>query len=303
MSVRSITRNAWTRVFVDGTADFDTAERVLAHRMGGSEAEVHKRLGVTIVAAAAGAAHVYDLSVMVTPEQIITVEPGAGVPVLQDVEARLQWDERARFGDDSSPSPLPAWHGIVQAGFRSGVMALEAVESDIDTVRAPMAAAARNDSSRSLGVSDLPRVSELLVDIEHAVSYIAASIASLTQLARLLRRESAASPEVVSRSEVDALVTQGEALSRRVDFMVDRHRFLTQGVSQQISTSDLNIVKIFTVLWAILIPGTTLINWYGQNFEVMPELSWEYSSWVQILGVFLLAVIPIYTVKRAGQLR
>ncbi|WP_198141968.1 CorA family divalent cation transporter [Leucobacter komagatae] len=297
MSVRSITRDTWTRVFVDAAEDFDTAERVLANRMRGGDSEHETRLQLSIVAAANGSVHVYELTVILFSDQIITIEPGAGVPLLQDVEAQLQW------ADDTAGSPHHAWFAIAQAGFQSNAAALAFVEADINAVRAPMAKAARSGSSRSLGVSDLPRVTEMLVDVDHSLSYIASSIAALTQLARLLRRESVLSNPGVARPQVDALVQQGEALTRRVEFMVDRHRFLSQGASQQISTSDLNIVKIFTVLWAILIPGTTLINWYGQNFEVMPELSWEYSSWVQILGVFFLAVIPIYTVKRAGQLR
>lgn len=297
MSVRSITRDTWTRVFVDSGSDFETAERVVANRLRGSEVDHERRLPVTFVAAGGGAAHVYELTVIVLPDQIMTIEPGAGVPLLQDVEARLQWSERPGEG------PHQAWYAIAQAGFQTAVAALGLMEADINTVRAPMAEAARAEASRSLGVSDLPRVNELLVDIDHALTHVASSIATLTQLARLLRRECTVPGAGVTRPQVDALIQQGEALTRRVEFMVDRHRFLSQGVSQQISTSDLNIVKIFTVLWAILIPGTTLINWYGQNFEVMPELSWEYSSWVQILGVFLLAVIPIYTVKRAGQLR
>lgn len=297
MSVRSITRDTWTRVFVDGPDDFETTERVLTNRLGSGREEHERRLRVSIVAAAGRAAQVYELTVVVLAHQIVTIEPGSGIPLLQDVEAQLQWAENVEG------SPHHAWFAIAQAGFQSSAAALAFVESDINLVRAPMAAAARSESSRSLGVSDLPRVSEMLVDIDHALSHIASSIASLTQLARLLRREAGRPDAGVARPQVDALIQQGEALTRRVEFIVDRHRFLSQGASQQISTSDLNIVKIFTVLWAILIPGTTLINWYGQNFEFMPELSWEYSSWVQILGVFFLAVIPIYTVKRAGQLR
>lgn len=296
MSVRSITRDTWTRVFLDAPEDFATAERVLSNRLHRGGEDHERRLPVTIVSAGGGAAHVYNLTVIVRAEQIITVEPGAGIPLLQDVEARLQW------ADAATDTPHHAWYAIAQAGFQASAGALEFVESDINLVRAPMVEASR-ESSRSLGVSDLPRVSEMLVDIDHALSHVASSIATLTQLARLLRRETAVSGSGIERPQVDALIQQGEALTRRVEFMVDRHRFLSQGASQQISTSDLNIVKIFTVLWAILIPGTTLINWYGQNFEFMPELSWEYSSWIQILGVFFLAVIPIYTVKRAGQLR
>lgn len=297
MSVRSITRDTWTRIFVDGSEDFETAERLLAKRWRDGRDDGETRLPVTIVVAEGRAARVYEFTVIARTGLIITIEPGEGLPLLQDVEAQLQWAE------DGGASAGQVWFAIVQAGFAASAEALAQVEADINLVRAPMAEAARADSSRSLGVSDLPRVSEALVNVDHALSYVASSIASLTQLARLLRREVIGMDEVLVRPQIDALIQQGEALTRRVEFMVDRHRFLSQGVSQQISTSDLNIVKIFTVLWAILIPGTTLINWYGQNFEFMPELSWEYSSWVQILGVFFLAVIPIYTVKRAGQLR
>ncbi|KAM9863083.1 CorA family divalent cation transporter [Leucobacter sp. BZR 635] len=297
MSVRSITRETWTRVFLDTPDDFETAERMVAKRMRDYGEESETRLPVKFVAAAGRSAHVYELTVIVGAGQIITVEPGGGIPMLQDVEARLQWSEPSGDGH------YEAWFAIVQAGFQSSADALAYVESDINLVRAPLAAAARAAETRSLGVSDLPRVSEMLVDIDDALSHIASSAAGLTQLARLLRRDARSPASGLARAQIDGLVQQGDALTRRVEFVVDRHRFLSQGVSQQISTSDLNIVKIFTVLWAILIPGTTLINWYGQNYEFMPELSWEYSSWVQIVGVFFLAVIPIYTVKRAGQLR
>lgn len=297
MSMRSITRNAWTRIFVDTTDDLEAAERRIEQRLRHFDGASPQRLPLKIVAADGDAARVYELSVLVSAEEIMTVEPGTGVPALQDVEARLQWDN----GEDEGP--YRAWYAIAQNGFHAVAGALALVEADINRVHARMARVEREASATtSLGVSDLSHVSEMLVDIDQVLSHVSYAIGSLSQFARLLRRD-AGSTSGVPRTLIDALIQQGEALTRRMEFLVDRHRFHSQGTSQQISTSDLNIVKIFTVLWAILIPGTTLINWYGQNFEFMPELSWEFSSWIQILGVFVLAVLPIYTVKRAGQLR
>ena len=297
MSMRSITRSTWTRVFVDDLEDLETADRVLAQRFGGGDGGRELRLDQRIVVAEGPVARVYEFVVVIGGGQIATIEPGSGIPLLQDVETQLQWDD----GEDSGTER--AWYAIAQAGFRAATGALSLLEGDINAVRAQMAQIEREASAKSsLGVSDLPLVSEMLVDIDNALSHVSLSITGHTQLARLLRRD-VGRGAAVTRAQIDALVQQGEALTRRVEFLVDRQRFHSQGASQQISTSDLNIVKIFTVLWAILIPGTTLINWYGQNFEFMPELSWEFSSWVQILGVFFLAVLPIYTVKRAGQLR
>lgn len=297
MSMRSITRSSWTRAFVDTDDDIEMADRLIARRLRDYDETPEHQLALRVVAAEAASVRVYEFAVLASPTQLVTIEPGAGIPVFQDVEARLQWDE----GEEQSVERV--WFEIAQAGLQANVGVLALLEHDVNGVRRQMARIEREAAvAGSLGVSDLPRVSEMLIDIDHALSHVSLSINGFVQFARLLRRDLSASADV-SRPQVDLLVQQGEALTRRLEFLVGRHRFHSQGASQQISTSDLNIVKIFTVLWAILIPGTTLINWYGQNFENMPELSWEFSSWIQILGVFCLAVLPIYTVKRAGQLR
>ena len=283
MSVRSVSQCSWTRVCAaaEGT-DGVTAPDAFPLRFVTPDPE---------------GARVWDVSVVIRPGEIVTIEPGVGVPLLQDVEARLQWDDAANRG------AAGAGAAIVRAGFRANAESLGLIEADLRFVRGSVAGlAAELGPARGIGLSDLPHMSEILTDVDAMLSHVSYSVGRLTQLARLMRRE-AAETGTVPREELDALIQQGDALSNRVEFCIDRHRFHARDTAQQIATSDLNIVKIFTVLWAILIPGTTLINWYGQNFEFMPELSWEYSAWVQIIGVFCLAVIPIYTVKRAGQLR
>lgn len=103
---------------------------------------------------------------------------------------------------------------------------------------------------------------------------------------------------------------QGEALLKCLHVQAKRARALRQRLwnagrtqAEATATSDLGITKLFTVLWAAFIPGTALINWYGQNFEVMPELSWEGSLWSQLLAVLALTAVPIWMIKQAGALR
>lgn len=296
MTLRSITQRTWTRVFVEEPGDWDLAERRLGAGPARSGPDA-RRFPLRLVTPDPDGARVTEIEVVLGQDEIVTVEPGAGVPILQDVEARLLW------ADEPERGAAGVGIEIVRAGFQANAESLGLIESDIRRVRGSVAVLAEDSgSSRGISVSDLPNVSELLTDIDAVLSQVSYSVGRLTQLARMLRRE-AAEGGVIERGELDGLIQQGDALAGRVEFLVDRHRFHARGTAQEISTSDLNIVKIFTVLWAILIPGSTLINWYGQNFEFMPELSWEFSSWVQIFGVFCLAVIPIYTVKRAGQLR
>ena len=292
MTMLSTAQRSWTRVFVERPD-----ELALALDAAGIHEGEAARFPLRFVSPDPRGARVTEVEILLAREQIVTIEPAGGLPLLQDVEARLLWEDAAEC---SAPA---VGIELVRAGYRACAESLGLIESDIRRVRASVAVLTeRSGSSRGISVSDLPEVSELLTDIDAVLSHVSYAVGRLTQFARMLRR-AAAEGGSIPRSELDALIQQGDALAGRVEFLVDRHRFHAQGTAQQIATSDLNIVKIFTVLWAILIPGSTLINWYGQNFEFMPELSWTYSSWIQILGVFCLAVLPIYTVKRAGQLR
>lgn len=298
VSIRTIGTGPWTRVFITEAQDLLDAERALGFEI---ESGAHDPgAGVfpfQLMDARADSATVYELAIVLRDDRILTVEPGGGIPFLQDVEARLQLDEH-RAG-----SPFTVCFALVQAGYVAVGRSLAMIEGDIRSVHQSMARLDVDQVAvKSVGVSDLPQVSAHLIDIDRAISHASYTVGRLVQLARLLRHE-ASNQEAAERSRLNDLVQQGQALERRLEFIVDRHRFHAQGSSQQISTSDLNVIKVFTVLWAILIPGTTLINWYGQNFEFMPELSWPYTSWVQIAGVFLLAALPIYVIKRAGQLR
>lgn len=296
MSLRTLTHRSWTRVMVTGPEELERAELLGTTVSDGSEAGI--RFPVRFVTPDPAGATVSEATVLLGRDEIITIEPGNGVPLLQDVEAQLHWDDAQDRGTGG------VGLAIVRAGFQANAESLGRIESDIRRVRSSVAVLAEDaGDTRGISVSDLPSVNSVLTDIDAVLSQVSYSVGRLTQLGRLLRRQAAEGESVPPREELDALIQQGDALAGRVEFLVERHRFHARGTAQQISTSDLNVVKIFTVLWAILIPGSTLINWYGQNFEVMPELSWPYSAWVQIIGVFCLAVIPIYTVKRAGQLR
>ncbi|MBL3700203.1 CorA family divalent cation transporter [Leucobacter luti] len=298
MTLRTVAHRTWTRVFVTELGDLERAEREIAASLGsGAVREPEEKFPLRFVAPNGEGARVTEIIVVLRPDEIITIEPGDGLPLLQDVEAELAW------AGEPDRGPVGVGVAMVRAGFQGAAESLGYIEADIRRVRSSVAVVANQTSAaRGFSVSDLPSVNMLLADIDQVLSQVSYAVGRLTELARLLRRE-AADTGAVPRAELDELIQQGEALHGRAEFLVDRHRFHARGTEQQIATSDLNIVKIFTVLWAILIPGTTLINWYGQNFEFMPELSWNYSSWVQILGVFVLAVLPIYTVKRAGQLR
>lgn len=298
MSPRSTTHGEWTRVFLRDRADLIAAEQSLGVRVQrATDAAGTTVFPLRLIHVRPDAAEIHELVLVLQDGQIMTLEPENGAPHLDAVELRLLRDSRAAF------SPEAVVLALIQEGFQASASSLTMLEADLRDVHASKSTLVGDgEKLRTVGVSDLPAVSEILKNIDEVLSHTSYTVSRLSQLARLLRREIPAADTVAKAQTID-LVTQGDALARRVEFIVDRHRFHRQSAAQQISTSDLNIVKIFTVLWAILIPGTTLINWYGQNFAVMPALSWDFTSPIQLVGVFLLTALPIYVIKRAGQLR
>lgn len=298
MSTKLIRNGAWMRVLIDNHRDLDEAERLTGVRLRPVlESTRGAPVLLRVAQARATGLEISEMIVVAHDRDLVTVEPRDGLPFLNDLDDRMRRQGLNRDDKDA------VRYVIVQAGYEAAAQILDAIEFDlIDVHQAVHDIETSLGSSHTFGVSDLPAIDDQLAGIDQVLSHTAYSIGQLTQLARLLRRD-AKGASGVERQRLDDLVSDGEAALRRVQFIVDRERFHTRAVAQVIATSDLNVVKIFTILWTVFLPGTALINWYGQNFQVMPELSWYWSSWIQLAGVLALTLIPIMAIKRSGQLR
>ncbi|MGH8438446.1 MAG: CorA family divalent cation transporter [Pseudomonas sp.] len=159
---------------------------------------------------------------------------------------------------------------------------------------------AGTDNTR--GAEDLADVDGHLATLSAPLSFVLQSLDDLEQAALRLRRAVVSTP--TARSEdADELIAHIEGVQRRARFILERQRFHWRAAGETVAMSDLNVTKVFSVLWAAFIPGTALINWYGQNFRVMPELSWDGSLWTQLLAVLVLTAVPVLMVKQSGALR
>ncbi|VVP66878.1 hypothetical protein PS910_00091 [Pseudomonas fluorescens] len=157
-------------------------------------------------------------------------------------------------------------------------------------------------TDRMRGAEDLADVDDRLTTLNQPLSFVLQSLDDIEHAALRLRRR-LAHPSAVSPQDVDELIAHIEGVQRRARFMLERQRFHWRAAGETVAMSDLNVTKVFSVLWAAFIPGTALINWYGQNFQVMPELSWEGSLWIQLFAVMVLTAVPVLMVKHSGALR
>lgn len=152
------------------------------------------------------------------------------------------------------------------------------------------------------GAEDLTDVDNYLLELREPLSFVMKSLDDLENAARQLRRGDIGSSSQ-DLGNVDELVAEIEGVQRRAHFALERQRFQRRAAGETVAMNDLNVTKVFSVLWAAFIPGTALINWYGQNFRVMPGLSWDGSLWTQLLAVLVLTTVPVLMVKQSGALR
>ncbi|MBN9271050.1 MAG: magnesium transporter, partial [Mesorhizobium sp.] len=100
-----------------------------------------------------------------------------------------------------------------------------------------------------------------------------------------------------------------KTLSRDVLSLADHTTFLSQKISflldatlGMISIEQNAIIKIFSVAAVIFLPPTLVASVYGMNFDVIPELKWEF---VYPFAVFLMiasSILPFCYFRRRGWL-
>ena len=228
---------------------------------------------------------------------LYTVE--TGYPLLRPGEALERLQAQGMAVDCPQSIALVLLHQLLSQTVR----VLERINQDLSSPLQAIRAFQLNvGTNNTRGVEDLSSVDTHLNSLNAPLSYVLQSLDDIEQATQRLRRSAPARGES-ALARVQELMTEIEGVQRRARFMLERQRFHWRAAGETVAMSDLNVTKVFSVLWAAFIPGTALINWYGQNFRVMPELSWDGSLWVQLVAVLVLTAVPVWMVKQSGALR
>ncbi len=228
---------------------------------------------------------------------LYTVE--TGYPLLRPGEALERLQAQGMAVDCPQSIALVLLHQLLSQTVR----VLERINQDLSSPLQAIRAFQLNvGTNNTRGVEDLSSVDTHLNSLNAPLSYVLQSLDDIEQATQRLRRSAPARGES-ALAQVQELMTEIEGVQRRARFMLERQRFHWRAAGETVAMSDLNVTKVFSVLWAAFIPGTALINWYGQNFRVMPELSWDGSLWVQLVAVLVLTAVPVWMVKQSGALR
>ena len=86
-------------------------------------------------------------------------------------------------------------------------------------------------------------------------------------------------------------------------FEHDKIRYLQGSVTNILNIKQNQIVKIFTIITAVFLPPTLVATFYGMNFAIMPELSWEHGFIYSVILTLVGALLPLVYIKWKGWLR
>lgn len=92
-------------------------------------------------------------------------------------------------------------------------------------------------------------------------------------------------------------------VKKYASFEYEKVRYLQNAVTNMMNIKQNQIVKVFTIITAVFLSLTLVGTFYGMDFDVMPELSWEHGFLYCMILTLAVAIIPLAYIKYKGWLR
>jgi magnesium transporter len=103
-----------------------------------------------------------------------------------------------------------------------------------------------------------------------------------------------------ARNTVKMLTRDIKSLHDHAGFLSQKVNFLLDATLGLINIEQNSIIKIFTVASVAFLPPTLIASIYGMNFEIQPELKWDFGYPMAIMLMILSALGPYLYFKRKG---
>lgn len=94
------------------------------------------------------------------------------------------------------------------------------------------------------------------------------------------------------------IVKDINSLLEHIKFSFDRLDYLQDTFLGFVNIEQNKIIKMFTIISVIFMPPTLIASIYGMNFDIMPELHWDYGYIVAIVLMLLSSGAILFYFKR-----
>lgn len=156
---------------------------------------------------------------------------------------------------------------------------------------------------KELGLTDLIGTMRRLNEKEELISRCLEAQLSLMRAVRYLGGEVDNVTEAELQGQIAELAGDVAGVKEHAAFEHEKVRYLQNGVTNILNIKQNQIVKIFTIITAVFLPPTLVGTFYGMNFAVMPELSWEHGFIYSMTLTLAAALLPLLYIKYKGWLR
>ena len=102
------------------------------------------------------------------------------------------------------------------------------------------------------------------------------------------------------KSELPIMLKDIRSLIDHTNFNFERLDYLQNIFVGLLSVEQNKVIKIFTIVNVIFLPPTLVASIYGMNFEIMPELSWDYGYLFSVGVMILSAITPLIIFRKKG---
>jgi len=83
-----------------------------------------------------------------------------------------------------------------------------------------------------------------------------------------------------------------QSIEEHATFLSNKLQFLLDATLGLVTIEQNDIIKLFSVMSVIFLPPTLIASLYGMNFQIMPELQWDFGYPFAIGLMILAAVLP-----------
>jgi magnesium transporter len=102
------------------------------------------------------------------------------------------------------------------------------------------------------------------------------------------------------KSELQVMIKDVRSLVEYTQFNFERLEYLQNIFLGVLSIEQNKVIKIFTIVNVVFLPPTLIASIYGMNFDILPELHWEYGYLFSLGLMILSSITPIYIFKKKG---
>ncbi|MFY8105888.1 MAG: magnesium transporter CorA family protein [Elstera sp.] len=227
---------------------------------------------------------------VLTPKALVTVRYADPLPF-------IQFANRVQRNPTQWTSSDTVWTGLLETLVDRVADVLERISADLE--RTGQRVFDSKDTKGRTGValeealSKIGRSGQMVSGISESLMTLNRAIAYAGNIGGSWLTKDARNTVKMLTRDIKSLHDHAGFLSQKVNFLLDA----TLGL---INIEQNAIIKIFTVASVAFLPPTLIASIYGMNFELQPELKWDFGYPMAIILMLLSALGPYYYFKRKG---